>query len=301
MKVLSGSSQSAFAQSLAQQLSLPLAKVEISHFPNGEKRVWIDDTLKGENVVLVQSFSNPPDEHIMEFLLIADALERMGVRHINAVIPWFGYSLQDKEFRPGEPIAAKVVANLISHAYIKRAFLLDLHNTSTPGFFSIPVHHLTASELFAEHARQNLDLSNVVVASPDFGGLKRAKVFAEKLGVELVKIDKYRDLQTFEITNMGVQGNVAGKDVIICDDIINTGSTVVNAAEVLKQQGAKCVHFFATHGPLVASAFEKLNHPAVDSVVVTNSIPQPADLSKVKVLDVSPLFAEELNSWLRPG
>lgn len=298
MKIISGSSNVAFAQSLAQHLQLPLGKVDISTFANGEKRVWVEEDVKGENVILVQSFGEPTDQHIMEFLLLADALERAGVRHINAVIPWLGYSLQDKVFRPGEPIAAKVVADLISHSYIKRAFLFDLHNTSTPGFFSIPVQHLNAHTLFADYVKKTFDLNNSVVASPDFGGLKRARVFAELLDLPLVKIDKKRDLNTGDVTALGIQGEVKNKNVIIIDDIINTGSTVVSAAAILKENGSQSVHFLASHGPLVATAHQKLHDSALDSIVVTNSIAQVQENDKIIILDAAPLFATELKTWM---
>src|SRR5690348_3446130 len=148
MKLISGQSNRPLATSLAHQLSIPLVDIDIETFANGEKKILIKDDVQGENIVLVQSFTQPVDEHIMEFLLIIDALERMGARHINAVIPWLGYSMQDKAFRAGEPLSAKVVANLVSNSYIKRTFLLDTHNTSIVGFFSVPTHHSIALPLF---------------------------------------------------------------------------------------------------------------------------------------------------------
>jgi len=297
MKIISGSSNLELAKGIAQSLSLDLVPVEISHFANGEKRVWIQEPIKGQNIIIVQSFNHPTDENIMEFLLLVDALERGGARHINAVIPWMGYSLQDKIFREGEPIAAKVVADLVSKAYIKRAFLLDLHNSSTPGFFSIPVQHLSALENFATYVHQHFDLKESVVASPDFGGLKRSKVFSEKLGVELIKIDKYRDLHSGEIIEMGVNGDVQGKVVILFDDLINSGSTVVNASEILKQNGARQVHFLATHGIFADGGLERIQNSQVDSVVVTNSIAHQQHPDKLKIVDVADLFAEALSTW----
>lgn len=299
MKIISGTSNLPLAKSIAKLVNLPMIEVEVSEFANGEKRVWIkDEEVRGENIALVQSFSHPTDVHIMEFLLLADALERMGVRHVNLILPWMGYSLQDKVFRSGEPIAAKVVANLISHAYVKRAFLLDLHNSSTPGFFSIPVQHLSAMDLFVKYVKENFDLKSLVIASPDFGGLKRARVFANKLNLELVNIDKDRDLATGETQALGMKGEVDGKQVIVFDDIINTGSTVVTTAEWLKAHGAHTVHFFSTHGPLVESGLEKIAAAPVDSVVITNTINQPIITNKIKVLDVAPIFASELKTWI---
>lgn len=298
MKIISGTANQELTENLATRLNLPLISTEITTFPNGEKRVWIQEKVRGENIAIVQSFSHPTDERIMEFLLLTDALERMGARHINAIIPWLGYSLQDKVFREGEAIAAKVVANLISHAYVKRVFLLDVHNTSIPGFFSVPTHHLTAQSLFANYVQQNVNMSNAVVASPDFGGLKRARTFANQLNLDLVNVDKHRDLQSGEVTALGISGEVAGKEVILLDDVIVSGGTVVEAGRILKEQGAARVIFLATHGPLVPEAFEKLSNSQVDEVVITNSIAHQELPSKFKVLDISPVLSEELRDWL---
>ncbi len=301
MKVIAGSSHPDLAAEIAKALKVPLAKVERGNFANGERRVWIQDTVQGENVILVQSFSEPTDEHIIEFLLLADALERMGARHINVVIPWMGYSLQDKVFRDGEPIAAKVVANLVSNAYVKRAFLLDLHNSSTPGFFSIPTKHLSAMDMFVEYVKKHIKLDDAIVASPDFGGLKRSRVFAEKLGLDLANIDKQRNLKTGEVTIMGMNGKVAGKKVILCEDVINTGSTVVECAEFLKKQGATGVYFFATHGLFAQGGLAKIDASEVDQVIVSNSVPSQQKSSKVKYLDLAPLFASALHTWMDRG
>jgi ribose-phosphate pyrophosphokinase len=298
MKLLSGSSNPTLGSSIARSLKVAEIKLELSTFANGEKRVWIKDSVQGENVILVQSFSNPTDEHLMETLLIADALERQGARHVNLVIPWMGYSLQDKVFRPGEPIAAKVVANLISHSHIKRVFLFDLHNSSTPGFFSIPSHHLTASELFAQYAKKSIGLENAVIASPDFGGLKRAHVFAEKLNIEIVKLDKHRDIHTGNIIEMGLSGTVSGKKVILLDDVILSGGTAIEAAKLLKDKGASEVHFLATHGIFVDGSLEKIKNSHLDTVVITNSIAHPKLPENIKQLDSASIFIEALRGWL---
>lgn len=298
MKLLSGSSNLTFATALTDKLSTALMDTEISHFANGERRICINEDLAGEDVIIVQSLSNPTDEHIMELLLLIDAVERMGAREVHAVIPWLGYSLQDKVFRPGEPIAVKVVANLISNSYVRRVYLMDVHNTSTPGFFSVPTTHLSASSLFVEYAKNNYDLSNAVVASPDFGGLKRARVFANALELDLVNIDKNRDLHTGKITSAVLQGDVGDKTVLIFDDTIQSGGTVKEAAETLKEAGAKEVHFFATHGPMVSKAFSVIDAAPIDTVVVTNSIQQEQENTKVKVIDSSVLFVEAIEQWL---
>lgn len=313
MKLISGSSNKSFTTSLAKHLQIDQIEVELTRFPNGEKRVWIKEApknIKSQNIVLVQSLTEPVDEHMMETLLLIDALERLGAKHVNVVIPWFGYSLQDKVFREGEPIAAKVVANLLSHSYVKRAFLLDLHNTSTTGFFAIPTHHLSALDTFVEYAVKKwshaFEKNNIVAASPDFGGLKRARVFANQLAsttqketIQLVNIDKHRDLKTGEVTAVQVQGgDVAGKIVLIMDDVIVSGGTVLEAAKLLKEEGAAEVHFFATHGLLIGEAKTTLNNSAIDSIIVTNSVEHASLPDRFEVLDIAPVFAQELQDWV---
>ncbi len=298
MKLISGSSNPAFAKSLADALNVSMLETEISKFSNGEKRVRVLGEAKGQNIVLVQSFSQPVDEHIMETLLLIDALERLGCRHINVIIPWMGYSLQDKVFREGEPISAKVVADLISSAYAKRVYILDLHNTSIPGFFALPTHHLTAETLFADYVEKTFSSEETIVASPDFGGLKRARHFAKNLGVDLVNVDKSRDLKTGKVSAVDLHGEVQGKIVLLFDDVIVSGGTVVEVAKLMKEKGAKQVHFFATHGLFANNAIDKLEASEVDSIVITNSIAQSKESTKIVSLDVATVFAEELRNWI---
>lgn len=298
MFVIAGSSNSQLAAEIGQLLGVDSIPVKIDQFPNGEKRVQIRKDVHGQNVVLVQSFSQPADEYIVEFLLITDALERMGARHINAVIPWMGYSLQDKVFRSGEPLSAKVVADLVSASYVKRVLLLDLHNQSIPGFFSVPTRLLTGLELFARHCQKAFEGESLVVASPDFGGLKRAREFAKVLDVELVNIDKQRDLKTGRVTATSVHGEVNSKTVLVFDDCIVGGGTVVETAKILKEQGASSVHFLATHGIFVNDSLQKIQQSVVDSVVVTNSIEHKQLVAKVAEISVAELFAESLRQWM---
>lgn len=298
MKLIAGSSNLALARQISAHLDVPLVETELSQFGNGEKKVRILEHLTGEDVVIIQSFSKPVDEHIMEFLLLADAVERMGARDVHVIIPWLGYSLQDKVFRPGEPIAAKVIANLVSHAYVKRVYLLDLHNSSTPGFFSVPSVHLSAMELFAEEVKTRFAGKDIVIASPDFGGLKRARSFSELLDVPLVNIDKHRDLHTGQVSAHGLHGDVADKVVILFDDVIVSGSTVRETCELLKREGAAEAHFFATHGIFTKGVSGMVAESAVDSVTITNTIMQNEKSEKLKILDCSPLFAEALEYWV---
>ncbi len=298
MKIAAGSSNPKLAEKIAQQLNTKLIDIDLTDFPNDERRIHIREDVNGEDIAVIQSFSKPTDQHILEFLLLADAFERAGARNINLVLPWMGYSLQDKVFRGGEPIAAKVVANLVSTSYTNRVFLLDLHNTSTPGFFSIPSQHLSAQNLFADYTKDKIDLKNTVIASPDFGGLKRARVFATQLGLDLVNIDKHRSYSTGEVTAVDVHGNVENKNVIILDDIILSGSTAIEAASLLKANGAKEVYFFATHGVFVPGSLEKIASSDLDRIVITNSIAHQQLSKKIEVLDCSSIFSEALKKWL---
>jgi ribose-phosphate pyrophosphokinase len=297
MTILSGTSNQSLAAEISARLSIPLVDVEISRFANGERRVWIKESLAGEDVVIVQSLTHPTDEHIIELLLMIDAVERLGAKEVHVIIPWLGYSLQDKVFRPGEPISVKVVADMISNSYVRRVYLMDVHNTSTPGFFSVPTTHMSASSLFVDYAKNNFDIANSVVASPDFGGLKRARQFATDMGVALVHIDKNRDFSSGDITSAILHGNVKQKTVLIFDDTIQSGGTVKEAAEVLKESGAKEVHFMATHGPMVSKAYSVIDDAPIDSVVVTNSIDHSQTHKKIHVIDSSSLFTAALEQW----
>ncbi|MEX0895992.1 MAG: ribose-phosphate pyrophosphokinase [Patescibacteria group bacterium] len=298
MKLLSGTSNTPLAKQIADHFSLPLINTEISEFGNGERRIWIKESLSGQDVVITQSLAHPTDTNIMELLLLCDAVERLGARDVHLLVPWLGYSLQDKAFRQGEAIAAKVVANLLSSAYVRRVYLLDVHNTSIPGFFSVPTLHLSAMELFKQHVRTELKPENIVVASPDFGGLKRARQFADMLDTELVNIDKHRDLNSGQIESSILHGDVKGKTVLVYDDTIQSGGTVVEAADTLKEQGAEKVIFFATHGPMVEAAFKKIGQSSIDQVIVTNSVAHhDIAVSKLKTIDVSPVFTTALEEW----
>lgn len=297
MRIISGSSNPALAQKIADHLNLPLVETEITAFANGEKRVWIKEKLDGQDVVVVQSFSHPVDENIMEFLLMLDALERLGARDAHVIIPWLGYSLQDKVFRPGEPIAAKVVAKLVSHAYVKRVYLIDLHNTSIPGFFDVPCSHLSANELFAANVKERFSTEEIVVASPDFGGLKRARQFAALFDAPLVNIDKHRNLTTGKVTAVGLHGNVTDKVVILIEDVILSGGTVTEASDLLKEEGARETHFFSTHGVFTGNALDNISRSSIDSVTIANTLAHPKLPAKIHELDLAPMLAKTLEEW----
>ncbi len=297
MKLISGSSNPVLTKKIALSLNSSLVNRDISYFSNGEKKISIHDNLRGENVAIIQSFINPVDESIIETLLIIDALERMGVRHVSLVIPWMGYSLQDKVFSEGEPISAKVIATLISNSYVKRVFLMDLHNDSIPAFFNIPTHYLSALEVFEAYLKSNLDLSESVIVSPDFGGLKRARKLAKRLSLPLVNIDKTRDLQTGEVTAVALHGDIKDKIAIILDDVIVSGSTVVEASSCIKNAGAKEAVFLSSHGLLTNNAVMDINNSLIDKVIITNTIEHLSLPNKFEILDVSEVFASNLKNW----
>lgn len=297
MKILSGSSHNRLSTLIAKELGLELVLMESNTFGNGERRIWIKDNVDGESVVVVQSFSNPVDQHIIEFLMITDALERLGARSVYAVIPWMGYSLQDKVFRPGEPIAAKVVANLVSNSFVKRVVLMDLHNSSIPGFFSVPTSHLSANQIMIDYINENYQLDSAVVASPDFGGLKRSKIFAQSLGLDLINISKERNRDTGEVTNVTLGDKVQKKDVFLFDDCVMSGQTVVKTAKALHEKGAKSIHFFATHGVFTQNSKELIDQSYIDKIIVTNSIDQKELPKKAVQLSIHPVITKFLRTW----
>ncbi|NCN45071.1 MAG: hypothetical protein COU63_00655 [Candidatus Pacebacteria bacterium CG10_big_fil_rev_8_21_14_0_10_36_11] len=294
MKIIAGSSSPKLAENIALQLNAPLVDCDIDTFANGEKRIHISNTVKNQDVLIIQSFSKPVDDRIIETALIADALERLGAHEINLFIPWFGYSFQDKVFMPGEPLSAKVIAKIIESTCIKKVYLLDLHNISIPGFFSIPTYHITAMNEFITHIKEHFDLTKAMVISPDFGGLKRARLFANELHLELGGIEKRRDLITGQVTTTKLDGEVKGKNIFIFDDAILSGQTVVEVAKMLKEQGAKEIHFLATHGVFTGDALESLAKSMVDSVTVTNSIERTEQFKKITILDISKVLVENL-------
>ncbi len=298
MKLISGSSNPQLAANIAQELKIVQIECDISQFSNGEKRVWIKGDVYGENVCLVQSFSEPVDALIMETLLIADALERMGADNVILVIPWMGYSLQDKVFRDGEPISAKVVANIVSNSYVHRVMLVDLHNDSIQGFYSVPTNYLSAMKLFEDYIKKQLAAENLVIGSPDFGGLKRARTLANHLDLELVNIDKTRHPKTGQVRAMDLHGVVKDSTVVFFDDVIVSGGTVVEASDLAKKEGADQVYFLATHGIFTGNALEKIQESPVDKVVITNTVKLENLPDKIEVLEVAPVFAQNLSKWV---
>lgn len=280
------------AGDIAQRLGLRLGQLEISRFSNDNLRVQIQENVRERDVFVVQSFTEPVSEHIMELLITLDALRSASAQRITAVIPYYSYARSDKKDAPRISITGRLIADLLQTAGANRVLTMDLHADQVHGFFSVPVDHLTAVSMVAEHFRNRYDLSNMVAVATDAGGAKRTGRFSEKLGIPMAIIDKRRVSDT-AVKQGHVVGEVAGRDVVIFEDEIATAGTLVSSVATLKAAGARTVHAAATHGVLCGPAIERLRDAAIDSIVVTNTVNLPADksLDKLTVLNVAPLFA----------
>ena len=290
-KLISGTANPQFAQKVADVLGQKLADIEVNKFSDGEINVIIPASVRGEDIFIIQPTCVPANDNLMELLIIVDALKRSSAGTINAVIPYFGYARQDKKAAPRVPITAKLVADMLEVAGVQRVITIDLHASQIQGFFNIPVDHLVGASLFVKYI-QNKNLKNPIIASPDVGGVARARSYAEKLGLDLVIVDKKREKANIcEVMN--IIGDVDGKDVILIDDMIDTAGTMVKAAKVLKLKGATSVMACATHPVLSGPAYERIETGELDELIVSDSIPlKDNSCSKIKVLSAAPIFAE---------
>ncbi len=293
LRVFSGTANPKLAREIADELGISLGKADVGRFKNGEVRVIINESVRGTDVFVVQPTCGAVNDSILELLIMIDALRRASAQRITAVIPHFAYARQDRKTRGREPISAKLIANLITTAGADRVVTMDLHAGQIQGFFDIPVDHLSAVPLLADYFK-SLEIPDLVVVSPDIGGVARAREMANRLGVGLAIIDKRRpEPGVAELVH--VIGDVAGKSVILIDDIIDTGGTIAQAAEVLKEHGARAVLACCTHPVLSPPAMELLAKAPLDELVVTNTIPlQERALGKIRVLSVAPLLAEAI-------
>lgn len=271
--IISGSSNSEYAQKLSKKSKIPLAKVTSGRFSNGEARVRIEEEIYGKTFYVVQSLSMPVDEHIMELCLMVDALRRGGAEKIVAIVPWFGYGVQDKVFMPGEALSSKVVIDFLQTVGIHSLITLDLHSDNIIGFFEVPVVHVTAVPLFANYIKHKYG-KKVLVVSPDFGGAKRARRFAKTMGQEgkIGIVDKERSLTTGGLTLRGINLNVKGKIIVIPDDFVSTGSTLIEVTKLLASAGPKKIIACISHALLVKDAAEKIAKSSIDEFVVTDSV-----------------------------
>ena len=289
-KVFSGTAHPDFAHEMVQYLGVPLSQATVSRFSDGEINVQIQESVRGRDVFIVQPTGAPANDNLMELLIMTDALRRSSAASITAVVPYFGYARQDRKAAPRVPITAKLVANMMEKAGITRVITMDLHAGQIQGFFDIPVDNLYGSIIFKEYVKSK-NLPNPVVASPDIGGVARARYFAQKLGYDMVIVDKRRE-KANESEVMNIIGDVEGKDVIIVDDMIDTAGTIVKAAAALKAKGANSVMACCTHPVLSGPAYERIEEGELDELVVTNTLPLRRESPKIKVLSVANLFGE---------
>jgi ribose-phosphate pyrophosphokinase len=278
---------------ISKKLRIPLTPIEDKRFADGEIYVRIKEKVRGNDVYIIQSLCAPANDGLMETLIMVDALRRASAGRINLICPYLCYSRQDRKAGSREPITSKLVANLITKAGVDRLVTIDLHADQIQGFYDIPVDHLVGYPLFAKYLKTKKLLANTVVVSPDIGGVKRADKMADLLGLKLAVIDKFRKAHdAAEVAH--VVGDIDGKRVVIVDDVISTGKSVCAAAEVLKKSGAREVIVCATHGVLSEGTKELLDDSCVDQVIVTDTIPIPADKisKKMKIITVGPLLAK---------
>lgn len=291
VKIFSGSATTYLAEKIAYAYGEPLGKVNYQHFSDGEMSPYITESVRGHDVFLVQSTFAPSD-NFMELLLMIDAARRASAENVNVIIPYFGYARQDRKDKPRVAIAAKLMANLISAAGADRIMTCDLHADQIQGFFDIPVDHLDGNFIFVPYLK-SLKLPDIMFASPDVGGIKRARSFAKFFDAELAVCDKHRK-EANKIESMRLIGEVEGKDVILVDDLVDTAGTICKAASLLKEKGAKSVRAVCTHPVLSGKAYENINHSELEEIVVTDTIPLRGESSKIKVLTVSDLFAKAI-------
>ena len=289
-KVFTGTANPEFSKKVAKYLSLPLSEATIKRFSDGEISVQVSESVRGKDVFIIQSTCAPANVNLMELLILTDALKRSSASSITAIMPYFGYARQDRKAAPRVPITAKLVANMIQTAGIDRVVTIDLHAGQIQGFFDIPVDNLYGSIIFNDYVK-NKNLKNPIIASPDIGGVARARSFAKKLGVEMVIVDKRRE-KANESEVMNIIGDVEGKDVVLVDDMIDTAGTIVKAAKVLKAKGATSVMACCTHPVLSGPAYERIKDGELDELVVSDTIPLKEECEKIKVLSVAPTFAE---------
>lgn len=296
LKLFSANANPQLAEEIAEYLGLSVGNSRVTRFSDGEIALAIDESVRGADVFIVQPTCAPTNDHLMELLIMMDAMRRASARRITAVMPYYGYARQERKSRARDPISAKLVANLVTAAGANRVVAMDLHAGAIQGFFDIPVDHLPGVPILAEYYK-NKDLKNVVVVSPDLGGVTRARNLANRLGAPIAIIDKRRPKPNVaEIMN--VIGEIEGKTVIMTDDIIDTAGTITLGAKALMDLGAREVHACCTHAVLSPPAVERLDQSVIKEVVVTNTIPFDTEkqgyCAKLKVLSVAPLLGEAI-------
>lgn len=293
VKLFSGTNSHYLAEKIAQKYGQELGKLTISKFSDGEFSPSYDESIRGCNVFLIQS-TNPSADNLMELCLMIDAAKRASAYKVCAVIPYFGYARQDRKDRPRVSIAAKLIANMLTSAGADRIMTCDLHAGQIQGFFDIPLDHLNGSAIFVPYLR-GLDLGDLIFASPDVGGVGRARSYAKHFEVEMVLCDKHRK-RANEIASMQVIGEVEGKDVVLVDDMVDTAGTICKAAQIILDKGANSVRAIATHGVLSGKAYDNIENSVLSELVITDTIPLKHESSKIKVLTVADLFGKAIHA-----
>ena len=295
LKIFSGSSNPALASNVCKYLGIPVGGAQIDRFPDGEKVIRVEDDVRGKDCFVLQSTCEPVDEHLVELLIYLDCLRRASASRITAVIPYFGYARQDRKDEGRVPITAKLVANIITSAGADRVLAIDLHAKQLQGFFDIPVDHLTGELVLNKYFRDK-KINNLTVVSPDVGNMKIAARYAEHLGGELAIVYKKR-FSGSKVEANEMIGEVEGRNILMCDDIIATAGTVCSAAGLLKERGAETIYVGATHGIFALQALERLAEAPIEEVVVTDTVPsseQAKKVDRVKVLSVAAMLGEAI-------
>lgn len=291
LKIFSGRASEYLAQKITRAAKLKLGKCEFKTFSDGEIWLKYNENIRGTDLFLIQS-TNPPFENIMELLLMIDAGKRASAKRINAVIPYFGYARQDRKDQPRVSISAKLIANLLTKAGADRVITMDLHAPQIQGFFDIPVDHLYSSKVFINHIRK-LKIKNLAIATPDVGGIKMARSYAKRLHADLIVIDKRRPKPNVAEV-MNIIGDASGKNILIVDDMIDTGGTFVNAVEALKKNGAEKIYGFCTHAILSGFAIDRINNSPLTKLYITNTLPLKENSKKIEVLSIADTFADAI-------
>ena len=296
MKLLSGNSNRLLSQAIADHLDMPLTRAQVKRFADNEVFVVIEENVRGEDVFVIQSTSYPANDNLMELLIITDALVRASARRITAVMPYFGYARQDRKTGGRTPISAKLVANMITRAGADRVLTMDLHAGQIQGFFDIPTDNLVATPVLAQDIKDHYQRGNLMIVSPDVGGVVRARSLAERLNVDLAIVDKRRP-KAGESEVMNIIGDVAGRQCILFDDIVDSGGTLVNAAKALIAAGATDVSAYISHGVLSGPAVQRITDGPLKELVITDSIDRPHEVlncPKIRTVGVAPLIGEAI-------
>jgi ribose-phosphate pyrophosphokinase len=293
LKIFTGNSNRPLAEDICRNIGVPLGEATVTSFPDGETFVKIDENIRGHDVFIIQSTCPPTNHHLMELLIMIDAARRASAQRITAVLPFYGYARQDRKDQPRVPITAKLVANLLVSAGANRILTMDLHSQQIQGFFDIPVDHLYASPVFFEHLSKAVKNESLVVCSPDVGGMKMAAAYADLMGASLGMVAKRRKSAT-AVEAISVVGEVEGRDILLVDDITETAGTLMAAAKMLRERGARSIRAAVSHSILNEVAYERLRSGMIDELITTNTVPIETKGLPVTVLNVAPLLGQAI-------